>query len=90
VPQGSTPGPDEEGAEGEGGDNEKGVELVYYAIGTPPADLDMVTRELSRMTRDKINVKTEQEDHDDLQKRKGAGYCRQPAEAVQGAANRHY
>lgn len=56
VPQGTTPGPDEEGADDEGGDNEKAVELVYYTIGTPPADLDMVTQELSRMTRDKINV----------------------------------
>ena len=36
---------------------EEAVELVYYTIGTPPADLDKVTAKLSEMTMEKINAK---------------------------------
>ncbi len=38
-------------------DDEEAVELIYYTIGTPPADLEMVTEELSEMTMEKINAK---------------------------------
>lgn len=38
-------------------DDEEAVELIYYTIGTPPADLEMVKEELSKMTMEKINAK---------------------------------
>lgn len=41
---------------GSGLNDEKAVELIYYTIGTPPDDLDLVTKELSKKTLEKINA----------------------------------
>ncbi|HHY83806.1 MAG TPA: extracellular solute-binding protein [Clostridiales bacterium] len=56
MPPGDTAGSSEDNANGTQNSNDKAVQLIYYTIGTPPADLGIINEELSRMTLEKVNA----------------------------------